>query len=627
MVSKHTHRQSNLRGSTILLGGFVLFLTLILLFRGDILLILPQIPRFLVSLVVGKNYVETSDELTRAILSVIILSGTCLGSLVFHLWLVSRFVLPAQSEDDRWKVFQRFLLYIFHAHGPAIFVRDGRKRANPKELEKLLPGIALVDYNSALVLERTPVDSIKKRLSLGLLSRLLNERTGSRPVRIVNHGLAFIRPSEVIRGVVDLRPQLRVSPEVRAYTSDGIEVATRAIVIFTLGQEPDVLYVTYDGEPLASNLRVIRLEQPAASVTNGRETLLYNERTGIVQTGPGRAENFPTVTALVDELDETDRREIDRYAHGYRNVTGAAEPETQPVFDSRPYLPYRFSEKRVYAAVFSKARDTKDNVLGDWTDLVPQVAVELMRSTLAQWSYDDLYLPHEADRYPILDEVKPSFRTQLRNLGVLSYRFVRRKDGRPVEEGMLWDENMLEISPVQELRSSKLLRDRGIKLIFSTFSELRPVNEDVLKQRLENWRAHWENEDEINRAAQELELNRTRSRERAHAQRQMTRELSEIFQATSHSQEAMTMLVFQALENVATDPATRRLLPRDTIDFLRNMGNWLLGDANRLGLEEELRQVRREQRRLEEENLDSEQSSEQSPDEAPGEAGESSREA
>jgi hypothetical protein len=54
--------------------------------------------------------------------------------------------------------------------------------------------------------------------------------------------------------------------------------------------------------------------------------------------------------------------------------------------------------------------------------------------------------------------------------------------------------------------------------------------------------------------------------------------LSQILEGKTYSQEAMAMRVFQALETAAADPATRRMIPRDTINLLRTLRQLLLQD-------------------------------------------------
>jgi len=56
----------------------------------------------------------------------------------------------------------------------------------------------------------------------------------------------------------------------------------------------------------------------------------------------------------------------------------------------------------------------------------------------------------------------------------------------------------------------------------------------------------------------------------AQAQREIIYNLSQIFKLPGYTQDAMAIRIFQALESAAADPATSKLLPRDTVDMLKN---------------------------------------------------------
>ena len=51
--------------------------------------------------------------------------------------------------------------------------------------------------------------------------------------------------------------------------------------------------------------------------------------------------------------------------------------------------------------------------------------------------------------------------------------------------------------------------------------------------------------------------------------------LAQIFRSSAHSEEALALRIYQALEAVATDPKARRFLPSDTITMLWNLRQWL----------------------------------------------------
>jgi hypothetical protein len=228
----------------------------------------------------------------------------------------------------------------------------------------------------------------------------------------------------------------------------------------------------------------------------------------------------------------------------------------------------------------------------DWTKQPTQIATELYRQELSQVNYDDIYLPLEPGNFPLMDKIKPRFARIMRHSGVLAYQLIQRRDGKPIEVGQELNSNDFNLDyPVMEFRQPKSLRERGIRVIHSSFTELKPVAVEkkdeptsqtpvapttlIRNQRFDTWQAKWQNESESIKAESDLELMHIRNRARAQAQQDMTIALSQIFENSSNSQEAMAMRVFQALESAATDPSTRQLLARDTIDMLRSLRYWL----------------------------------------------------
>jgi hypothetical protein len=210
-----------------------------------------------------------------------------------------------------------------------------------------------------------------------------------------------------------------------------------------------------------------------------------------------------------------------------------------------------------------------------WTELPLKVAIEVFRDMLALENYDDLYRP-TSDEFPFFQTFRPKFNRRVRNLGVLNYQFVRRKDGRPFEKGMTWDESEVDYAPVQRLRASKVLRDRGIKIMVAGFPELNPQHKGVRDTLVEHWGAGWQREAQLTQSEYELEAMRVRSKAKAEAQRDMVYTLSQVFNMQDLSREALIWRIFQALETVADDPATRSLLPAETLNFLWDLRQYLL---------------------------------------------------
>jgi hypothetical protein len=345
-------------------------------------------------------------------------------------------------------------------------------------------------------------------------------------------------------------------PEVRAYTRDGIEVSTKISTIFTLGQPAEVLKVTYLGDELPENLRVIHL---------------MDERT----SGDGRLPEIVRVVAnLLDELDEEDKAEIHRIVQNYPQ-TAQSVPETLDKDERYAAAPFLFDRERIFTAVFAEALDVEDKETVDWTKLPVHVAAEVFRNMLLRVDYDYLYSIRDPDIWPI-GILKARFSQRVRNLGVLSFQFVIRRDNKPLALGQIWDEDELHLHPVRDLKTPKILRTRGIKVIKAGFSELKPVEEieeDVRQRMLHYWQSGWRAEAEKVKAEWDIAARELYNKEYARVQRTMVEELNRIL-VSPLPEEALALRIYQALESAATDPVTRRLLPSDTMRMLRDFNNW-----------------------------------------------------
>jgi hypothetical protein len=363
---------------------------------------------------------------------------------------------------------------------------------------------------------------------------------------------------EDLLSTADLRPQVRTRPEVRGYTRDGIEVKTNVFTTFSIGDQPTVLPVGYDGEELADNVRVIA----------------FDEKVQANPIGSGSRVRVKYIKEFSDELDHEDKKEIHRYIQAHKGTKIFSTPY-KPNLDIRSGPVYSVDQQRIFAAIYSKARDTQEQKYQDWTELPPHTAVEIFRSMLAQEVYDALYQPKKSDEYQIT-EMRATFNKRVRNLGVLAYQYVRNKDGQSLEQGQVWDEDLLSFYPVQELHQPKVLRTRGIKILFAGFSSLEPTSEKVKERMVDYWSASWEKDATITSASLELEAMRIRNLARAQAQSEMVLALAQILQMEATTQEAMAVRVFQALETAAADSKTHQLLPTETIAMLRTLRGWLL---------------------------------------------------
>lgn len=96
----------------------------------------------------------------------------------------AQFTLPVRTLDDRRKIADRLRLHARHAHGPAIFVKNGRKVEREGESEIRGPGVLWVDTASAVV-----------------------TRTFTTFDRVLRPGVHFVEANEKIATVISLHAQ------------------------------------------------------------------------------------------------------------------------------------------------------------------------------------------------------------------------------------------------------------------------------------------------------------------------------------------------------------------------------------------------------------------------------------
>ncbi|MFZ6031274.1 MAG: hypothetical protein ACOYYS_26490 [Chloroflexota bacterium] len=234
---------------------------------------------------VPSGYVDPRTQLPQAIENLVKFVLAFAVFLPVFILFVSQFILPVRTLAERQMVFDRLMRYASGTHGPAIFIHEGKYVARAEELNLPYPGVIFVDMSSAIVLERkskpAPPDKPIRTLADQLAGRPGVYRL-PKVVRAEGPGIVFMSEKERIRGVADLRRQMRANngapgpdgkPEgVKAYTGDGIEVSSAALpVIFTLGQLPDVLDVAYVGGEKPENLRVITIGTKNVKEQQGNE--------------------------------------------------------------------------------------------------------------------------------------------------------------------------------------------------------------------------------------------------------------------------------------------------------------------------------------------------------------------
>ena len=138
--------------------------------------------------------------------------------------LLSQFILPVSTPDERWKAFEHFFLYITGRHGPIIFVRNGERVESQSDVQRIGKGVVLCDAASAVVLER------RQKFS-----------------RAVGPGITFTEVNEKVKEALDLRPQVRVVTT-KGLTRDSIEIEAEIAVYFRLAGGGSTMPVLPVGE-------------------------------------------------------------------------------------------------------------------------------------------------------------------------------------------------------------------------------------------------------------------------------------------------------------------------------------------------------------------------------------------
>lgn len=569
----NSHRKSRVWTTAILL---VIFLLLFLVFRREIGLLFRIIGAGLgIPLFTMPSLADLSRSLGVTIYN-------CLfGFLpVFFLWLFlfsKNSILPVfradrdtpgvvTPEDDQcqrreheraaWQLF----LYMLKLHGPAVSIKNGEISATVKDLERKGPGIVVVDFNSAIALEeQVPAPSLVRGIK-NMIYDLLVAFDLMEPYtspRVCGPGLVFTRPRERIRGVVDLRKQFRIERNAHGYTRDGIEVTAKVNAAFTTGQDADILNVTFIGGKRLENLRVLTL----------------NENT----------HGHITIRQISDDLSAADRSQIfnDLQALSHIPLKPFRVAETMPnipifsplrVFTQIP----AFDEARVFNAIYSEARDSNE-LLSPWDQLPVQVAKGFFPEFISRYNYDELYSMDQPSVFP-MEKAQSRFQAEMRNRGILAYRFMAHVSGEDLQVNVRYPVQALRQYAPSPLTFPAVLRNRGIKIISSKFSDLTPVSDVIYQQRLDNWRAPWQRDTDSVLAEGELDAMRIRSKSRTQTRRDMVETLHSILNDHPHATEANAIQVFQALEMAATNPNTNKLLPQDTIAILRILQSILLSE-------------------------------------------------
>lgn len=510
-----------------------------------------------------------------SIASVIVIIVIWQASKKFLINLTAQFILPVLITSDRMKAIERLSMFISGRHGAAVFIKEGnlieRKNDLGGKIETVKPGVILVDLSSAVILSQEEdtqawnlVDSQEDDFD-GLTRRIsVHKGTKNKDpfVEVKGPGLAFTKKGQKIFNVVDLRPQSRSIP-VEAYTRDGIKLATKVSVGFSLSDKPETIPIGFVEREREIELQWLDIEKSQDS-------------------------RKITVKGSFD-LEDQDKQELLDY---FNNTSSGSFAPEEPE-GTNPITPYKFYPNRVFGAAYSKARRTNTGEFVPWFDAPLEIAVDIFRKELLSVPYDSLYNGLEFQQrdsdsakeqlkhsVALLKKLREEFGRRVKLKGIVHFQFYIRKRGEPFRVGDTIGQELISQHPAIALSQYNFnsLRRIGVVIKSASFSELQPVNPDIKKRMIDNWKTKWEKEVQFINAEYELEAVRVRNRNRAQIQQEMTYLLAGIFQ-NSHTDEALALRVFQALESAATNPtANSDISPKEIVSMLDSLHKWLLID-------------------------------------------------
>jgi len=158
----------------------------------------------------------------------------------------AQFILPIHTMENRKKIVSRLGLHARNAHGPAIFVKNGRKVERLGESEKRGPGVLWVDTASAVVTRSFTTfkqvlgpgvhfiesnENIASIISLHTQTQVVGPARDDNPYEKIKDSPT----AEELKKYQELRSRCMA---VRAMTRDGIEIYPNISVTFKIDAKP-----------------------------------------------------------------------------------------------------------------------------------------------------------------------------------------------------------------------------------------------------------------------------------------------------------------------------------------------------------------------------------------------------
>ena len=198
--------------------------------------------------------------------------------------------------------------------------------------------------------------------------------------------------------------------------------------------------------------------------------------------------------------------------------------------DRQPVLgrSFPFRRRAISKAVYNPP--TEDSQQYRWDDVVSIATSQILRDIIGEYTFDDLCAPYNPDRDPRTEIIA----------------------GREDQEGQ-------RIPGLTDRLKQKAI-DYGIWVLDTGIQNLRPVEEEVLKQRIENWRTEWQRKMMIERGKGEAAAVRSLALAHAQAQAEVIRTISEGIAQIDLGDRAIlpqviAMRLIGAVEEMASPPA------------------------------------------------------------------------
>lgn len=513
----------------------------------------------------------TVPSSSRAAGSLVFIVIVVLVAREFFVYLIAQFVLPVKKVEDRRKARDSFSAFSSGDEGVAIFVKEGSIIESHGESKKSGGGVILVDMSSAVVLaqhedtEAWDIFDDSEGFDNSLPRKNENQDHEKKAfAEAKGPGLVFLTKGQKIHAALDLRLQARSNSAVKALTRNGIQVIGKVSVTFGLSEEPEVIPIGH------------------VETDKGIELCWLN-------VNEDKTAGSFTVKEFF-ELDGDDFADLNAYV---RKKQGNYYSPEQAASDQAAR--YKFYQERVFNAAYSNARSlATGEQKALWSEVPLEIAVDLFRKELLTVPYDDLYISAGSggndaanavkQSVATLKRLRESFARKMKLKGVILFQFIERINRQPFSVGETIPLNQIGKFDAVELIQHRFnsLRSIGVVIKSANFGDLRPASSEIKQKMIDNWIARWGKEIQFIEAEHALESVRIQNRNRAQIQQEMTHLLSGVFQS-SHTDEALALRVFQALETATANPGINNdMSPKEIIGMLDSLHKWLLVDRKDL---------------------------------------------